>query len=178
MSSGDDQSLHLSFGPNIMYGTDIQMYSWDITERLKQITTIESHWWEFWKYTELNVVGETYYQGTWNITNNMETRAKILALKKMIDYDDGEQFKTLFNIWSQGYDFHVIDVSGLDGIYDQSGVLDLAIQPEWNMHNVLGLGVLQMRDAITGSSRLFCPYEVCFALCHVLSQMTPLSPVF
>ena len=159
MSSGDDELLHLRFGPN-MDENDIIMQQWDIVERLKQITRIESQYFEFWKTTELNVVGETYYQGTWNITNNLQTRANILSLKKMIDYDGGEQFKTTINILSDWNDFHVIDVSGLDSIYDQSGVLDLAIQSEWDIDNVLGLGRLQAKDAVTGNTRTFCPNSI------------------
>ena len=160
MASGDDALLHLSFGPN-SNTDDIYMAKYDIIERLKQVTKIESQYFAIQSVTDLNVLGETYYQSTWNFTNNLKTRAKLLALKKMLDYDDGEQFKTLFNVWSEWNDFHVIDVSGLDGIAEQNGVLDLAIQPQWNIDNVLGLGVLQAKDGVTDSNRTFCPHSVC-----------------
>ena len=156
MSAGEGQYLHLSFTPDIDSNTIIY-YSGDIIQVLYEITQIQQHYFEYVSSTTLSVVGETYYQGTWRIQNNQQTRAKILSLKKMLDYDAGEQFKTLFNI---RLDKYVIDVSGLDDISDQSGVLTLSIEPEWDMDDVLGLGVLH--TTVAGSKRMFCPDKACF----------------
>ena len=123
---------------------------------------IQDHYFEFQGTTAMNIVGETYYRGTWNISTNLWTRAKLLSLKQMLDYDKGEQFKTLFNIWSQwNNEIYVIDVSGVDTIANQSGVLGLKMEPEWDMDNVLGLGMLYTMDGITNSIKTFCPYKVC-----------------
>ena len=162
MSSGENQLLHLSFSPHISRNA-IMYYSGEIIGYLRQISKIEDQYFEFAGTTEMNI-GVTYYQGTWNISNNLQTRAKLLSLKQILDYDGGEQFKTLFNIWSQwNNEIYVIDVSGLDTIYNQSGILGLTTQPEWDMDNVLGLGMLYTWDGITNSMKTFCPDKVCIA---------------
>ena len=172
MSAGEDQYLHLSFSPHIDQNT-IMYYSGDIIQVLYEITRIDHQFFEYVSSTALSVVEETYYQGTWRIENNLQTRAKILSLKEMLDYDDGERFKTIFNIWLEwNNEIYVIDVSGLDSIVSQSGVLGLKIQPEWDIDNVLGFGVLHTMDPITGSMRMFCPNKVCASLDVVPSSGT------
>ena len=97
----------------------------------------------------------------WKIVNNQHTKAKMLALKKMLDFDSGGQFKTLFNSLTPSTDMHLIDVSGLDDIADQGDVLDLMVESWWDIDDVLGMGLLHTVDPTTMSTRMFCGNTVC-----------------
>ena len=176
MSTGMDQYLYLSFTP---YNDEnmIAYSSNDIIDSLNGITKIDHHYFEFQGTITMNTMGVTYYRGTWKIQNNLQTRAKILSLRKMLDYDDGEQFKTIFNRLYQFNEIYVVDVSGLGSIAGQSGVLDLGIQPWWDMDNVLGLGWLHTMDRMTSSMRMFCPKNVCSPCCSTFEDGTCFSIV-
>ena len=100
--------------------------------------------------------GEDAFAVTWNIVNNLQTVSKILSLKKMLDYDLGEQFKTLFNTMIPNADLYIVSV-------DEGSLSDIAQQPGAvgqlsgldESDEVLGYGPLY-GTADDGNKYLFC----------------------
>ena len=132
-------------------------YEWDIIQVLKSITKIDQHHWTQTAQPESkNMEGEDYWEFTYELANNWDTKARMLSFHKMLVFDGGEQFKTLFNTLMTIPHIYVIAASGLDTIADQANVLDLTTRTGWNMSDVLGMGMLHATNETTHTIQSFC----------------------
>lgn len=172
---GSDQFLYLIFGPRAPIDFILE-WKHSIFEALVIITKIEQDNWHYWGEVDqtdiMSSMGESFVKIKWKIDNIDLTRAKILTLKKLLEYDQGEQFKTLFNSYTmeQNPDLYIISVheASLNGIQSESGVLG---QHSWlaAADEVLGHGALYTKTDTT-EVRLFCDNTVrvlCSRCCHV-----------
>lgn len=162
------QQIQLGFGPRAPAELITQWYT-DIIQVLVTITKIEE---ENWVYLgadpQWTMTGESYVQATWQISTTLQTNAKLLALKKWLDYDNGEQFKTLFNtlMADRNPDVYIINYAGgLVDIADQQQVLDLKLYDWWSdVPAQLGWGALYVEgvqgSVHTTSQGLFCDNTV------------------
>lgn len=165
---GNQQRFVLGFAPDADEMDIVMMWSEGIYDTLEEITKIDREYWQFGWTNRTSIMGEDYYDLIMAIENNLHTKAKMRSLKKMIDYDNGEQFKTIFNaampswmiMMNTGEKGYIINVWGLDDILDQDDVLELEWQSSWNEAPfVLGWGALRSyRNA--GPGDYFCTDQV------------------
>ena len=158
VSTGPDESLITSFGPRAPEALIVQSQI-EIIKVLSAITKIREEYWTYSGGTQMeSSTGELSFEVTWTIVNGYETKAKILALRKMLDFDLGEQFKTLFNdlIKEQNEDLYIISIheSSLAGIGKQANVLGQQTGLS-DADEVLGHGALYALDD-NGNARWFC----------------------
>ena len=162
-STGPDQFLYMNFGPRAPEDL-IKQWEWDILHVLEAITKIDySNWQYSGGMDQMSPSGEQSFEVAWKIWNNHQSKAKMLALKKMLDYDLGEQFKTLFNTLIEQYngDLYIVSVheGSLSGIQKQAGVLGQHSGLS-DADEVLGHGVLYALDE-SGTGQMFCNNMVC-----------------
>ena len=146
----------------------LAQYESSIIEVLERITKIEQSWWHQYPGTPgaKSPTDDTYIEIACQMLNNEYTNAKIMSLQKMLRFDDGEQFKILFNGFMRNYhaDVWLIDMWGMGvlagmGIDGQEDVLDLTMDPFYDKDELLGFGALY---ATGTEQRFFCTNSVCW----------------
>ena len=165
------QIITFYFGPSAdMPYIQMSVNQQKIKEALTQITKIDS-----WSYGEGSSVleGNTFtYQPRiqYEITVTDDTIPKLNSLVQLLEYDNTETFKTLFNELMENngeYNIYMTQVEGYEGWND--GVLEqynyLKISPifdETMYVQAVGGGVLYAEDA--AGFKTFCNDTVCFSV--------------
>lgn len=137
---------------------------------LERTTKIDATYWSYsngWTLFEEAINGVMHYEHAleFEIDTNDITVSKMDSLLKLLDYDNTETFKTIFNEWSVHYSlaFFMSKVECSFSIGQQGFLIQESIFDESSMIQALGGGVLytiQYGDEID-RPRTFCNDTVC-----------------
>ena len=171
--------MEFYFGPSVDL-TYIQNHDFKIINVLSQISKINP---QYLSYDDGYTIMETdvlqnQVIAKFKIEINNKTIPKIASLKKLLDYDRTETFKTLFNeLMVENGDSNIY-MTRVDGEYMRTiekyaGYLDLEhIHDESKPRKALGGGVLFVMHS--GIPKTFCNDTVCLNLGKLTGlQMTP-----